>query len=60
MKKILSIIAVLFVMTAGTPKVAKADVDPCYTHIMCGHIVVICCAYDYVIWDEIYCGLDED
>ncbi len=59
MKKILSIIAVLFVMAAVVPKVAKAN-TPCQTVIMCGHYVLICDAYDYVIWDEIYCGLDED
>lgn len=60
MKKLFSIIALLFVMTAVIPKVANAEGTPCHTEYMCDHIVVICDAYDYVIWDDIYCPPEMD
>ena len=59
MKEILSIIAVLFVMAAITPKIANAT-EPCHVENMCDNYVVVCDAYDYVTWDEIYCPPDEN
>jgi hypothetical protein len=60
MKKILSIIALLFVLVAATPKVANATGEPCHVVNMCDNYVVVCDAYDYVTWDEIYCPPDDN
>lgn len=59
MKKLLAIIAVLFVM-AAIPKVIDAAEQPCVWKWFCGHRCLVCDAYDYVIWDEIYCLPIED
>ncbi len=62
MKKVFATLALLSVMTVMTftPKTAQAEDSDCYTHIMCGNYVIICNAYDYVVWDEIFCGLSEE
>jgi len=54
MKKLFSIIAVLFVMAAAAPKVAHAA-EGCVLKEFCGHMAVVCDDYDYVTWDDIYC-----
>jgi len=55
MKKILSIIAVLFVMAAVIPKVANAADIPCVTIIMCDQYVVVCQGEDATAWVSILC-----
>jgi hypothetical protein len=57
MKKLMSIFGILFVM-AVIPKVVNA-VEPCHGEYMCGNYVIICDAYDYVVWDDIYCPPEE-
>ncbi len=58
MKKVLSIIAVLFVMAAATPKLAIAT-TPCHTEIICGNACICCDFFDHVSWQEIYCGYSD-
>lgn len=58
MKKILSTIAILFVMTAVIPTVANST-EPCHTEVICGHIVVSCDFFDHISWQEIYCGYSD-
>jgi hypothetical protein len=60
MKKLLSILAVLFVM-AVSPTVATAQ-TPCHTGVLTcpdgsTHIVVYCDAQDWWTWSQIYCGI---
>jgi hypothetical protein len=54
MKIILSIIATSLLLVFATPKKAHAT-EPCHVVNMCDNYVVVCDAYDYVTWDEIYC-----
>lgn len=60
MKKLIASFVLLSIISIGVPKIADAAEGPCYVHNMCGHYVVICDAYDYVVWDEIYCGISEE
>jgi len=59
MKKFFVIFIVFFALSF-TSKIAYAAESDCYVPNMCDNYVVICDAYDYLIWDEIYCGISEE
>lgn len=60
MKKLLSIIALLFVMAAVVPKVANAVGTPCITVIMCDQYVMVCPGDDITPWISILCDDETD
>jgi hypothetical protein len=53
MKKLFSLIAVMFVM-AAVPEVTHAT-EPCQAIVLCDHIVVVCNWGDWDTWADIYC-----
>jgi hypothetical protein len=55
MKKLIVSVVLLSVMSIGVPKMAIAAPN-CKTVLICGHYCVVCDFFDYVTWQEIYCG----
>jgi hypothetical protein len=56
MKNLIASIVILSLFSFVVPNSVNAAERPCKTEVICGHIVVHCDFFDYVTWQEIYCG----